>query len=116
MVKFYLVKHPYFFGRLDSGGETSPKATFLATTPGPRRLFYLLEAIFNPNLFPSLPKKILFEPEKIFSNSTSYSEDKNLTFNESNFDPESAYFFADNLSTTGDFPQQKDRGAVMDMK
>jgi hypothetical protein len=115
VVIFYLEEYPYFLRRLDSGGETSPKATFLATTLGPRRLLHLLEAISNPNLFFSFLKKILFEPEKLFLNSISYSKDKNHIFGESNFDAESVHFFGENPSTTGDFSAMEGRRAVMDM-
>ena len=116
MVIFYQQGYACFFCRLDSGGETSPKATFLATTLGLRRPFHLLEAIANPNLFFSFLKKILFVPEEIFLNSNSYSEDKNLIFGESNFDAESVYFFAENPSATGDFFAIEGRRAAMDMK
>ncbi len=116
MVIFYLKEYSYLLRRLDSGGETSPKATFLATTLGPRRLLHLLEAISNPNLFFSFLKKILFVPEKIFLNSRPYSEDKNLIFSESNFDAESVYFFVENPSTTVDFSAMEGRRAVIDMK
>jgi len=110
VVIFHLLAYLCFFGRLDSGGETSPKATFLATTLGLRRLFHLGEAIFNPNFFFSFLKKFLYEPEKFFLNSIFYSEDKNPIFSESNFDPESAYFFAKNPSTTVDFFAMEGRG------
>jgi len=52
VVFVYPNEYFYQFCRLDSGGETSPKATFLATTLGLRRLFNFLrvfdEAIFIP--------------------------------------------------------------------
>jgi hypothetical protein len=111
VVIFYLKEYLYLLCRLDSGGETNPKATFLATTLGPRRLFYLLGAIFNPNLIFSFLKKILFEHEKIFLNSITYSEDKNLIFGESNFDVESVYFFCGkSLNNCGFFSNGRTEG------
>jgi len=61
----------YQFCRLDSGGETSPKATFLATTLGLRRHFILrfifrvvLKQFLFQSLFVSSFLKIILEFEK----------------------------------------------------
>jgi hypothetical protein len=71
VVFVYLNEYFSELRRLDSGGETSPKATFLATTLGLRRLFNLLiEAISGPkSFFCSFPKKITNKIDKIFLNS-----------------------------------------------
>jgi hypothetical protein len=93
------------FCRLDSGGETSPKATFLATTLGPRRLFNFLitEAISDPKFFPFFLKQITLEIEKIFLNSRRSAKGKKPLFSGQSFDVESVYFFAENPSSTADF-------------
>jgi hypothetical protein len=103
VVIFYLQGYLYFFGRLDSGGETSPKATFLATTLGLRRLFFSLEAISDPSLFSSFLKKIVFGIEKISLSPECYSKGKKPLFNERNVDVQSASFSARNPSTIAEF-------------
>jgi len=109
VVKFYLVKHPYFFGRLDSGGETSPKATFLATTLGLRRLLRFLEAISSPNHLSAFLKNFFFRLKKTHLNSTCYIGDKNLILREPNFDVKGAYSTAEKSATTAEFSAMEGR-------
>ena len=116
MVIFYLPGYLYFFGRLDSGGETSPKATFLATTLGLRRLFLFLEAISNPTLLSAFLKRIVLELEKILLNSASYTKGENLVFSKSNFDVQIVCFFAKNPSRAADFYAAEGFKGVMNIK
>ena len=105
MVFVYLNEYFCEFCRLDSGGETSPKATFLATTLGPRRLFIslIIEAISSPKVFRFFLKKITLEIEKIFLNSRRSAKGKKSLFSEQEFDVKGSYFFAENPSPTADF-------------
>ena len=103
MVKFYLVKHPYFFGRLHSGGETSPKATFLATTLGLRRLLRFLEAISSPNHPSAFLKNFFLRLKTTYLNSICYIGGKNLLFSKSTFGVNSGSFSAENSAPTAEF-------------
>ena len=86
MVFVYLNGYFLYLCRLDSGGETSPKATFLATTSGLRRLFYLL---FN-NKSNFCSKILLFPPfTKLFSKTENHIKIKLLYQSTGrNFSPE----------------------------
>jgi hypothetical protein len=67
VVFVYLNGYSYILCRLDSGGEASLKATFLATTLGLRRLLNLWlyrDAISIPKFFCSFSEKINFEIKK----------------------------------------------------
>ncbi len=105
MVFVYLNEYFCEFCRLDSGGETSPKATFLATTLGPRRLLNSLitEAISSPKFFRFFLNKNTLGIEKIFLNSRRSAKGKKPLFGGQSFDVESVYFFAENPSPTADF-------------
>jgi hypothetical protein len=106
VVIFYLRGYLYFFGRLDSGGETSPKATFLATTLGLRRLFnFLTKAISNPKFSVSFLKKLILEIEKIYLNSWGYTKGKKPLFSGQDFDVASVYFLRKIPQRLGIFTQ-----------
>jgi hypothetical protein len=107
VVIFYLRVYLYFFGRLDSGGETSPKATFLATTLGLRRLFFG-EAISNPNVFFSFLKRIILEVKKTHLISASFTKGKNLILSEQNFCVQRVYFLRKIPQELWIFTQRKD--------
>jgi hypothetical protein len=92
--------------RLDSGGETSPKATFLATTLGLRRLFnFLTKAISNPKFSVSFLKKLILEIEKIYLNSWGYTKGKKPLFSGQDFDVASVYFLRKIPQRLGIFTQ-----------
>jgi len=70
VVFVYLNEYSYLLCRLSSGGETSLKATFLATTLGLRRPFYFVNRSNSRSItllfFPLIKLFLIFQ--KIFKN------------------------------------------------